>query len=266
MEQQGRFILCTIDEFSNWMNQARVARSIRLLQNHHTYIPGYAHFKGNNHFSMLRGMEAGHLQRGFNEIAQNLTTFPDGKIAICRSLDKIPAGIKGANQGGICMEHIGNFDKGGDQMTPEHRDCILRLNALLLKKFSLPANTDTVVYHHWWDLNTGIRTNGSGATKSCPGINFFGGNTLQAAQEHFIPAIHALLVGPISPVAAFKRESEVSCATLNVRSLPGSSGIIIKTLKQGILVRVYEDKNDWCRIHPSAQHWVSARFLKPAGG
>ena len=264
MEQKGRFILCSIDEFSDWLNQARIARSIRLIQNHHTYIPGYSHFKGNNHFAMLQGMEYGHLQRGFNEIAQNLTTFPDGKIAICRSLDKIPAGIKGANQAGICIEHIGHFDKGGDTMRPEHKDCILKLNAMLLKKFSLPANTDTVVYHHWWDLNSGLRTNGSGATKSCPGTNFFGGNTVEAASQHFIPAIDALLKGT-SKAPAFLRECEVTAGTLNVRATPSTSGSLLKQLAQGIKVMVYEDKNDWCRIHPTQQHWVSSRFLKTSG-
>ncbi len=265
MEQKGRFTLCTIDEFADWLNQARIARSIKLIQNHHTYIPGYSHFKGNNHFAMLQGMEYGHLQRGFTEIAQNITTFPDGKLAICRSLDKIPAGIKGANQAGICIEHIGNFDTGGDAMRPEHRDCILRLNALLLKKFSLPANTDTVVYHHWWDLNSGLRTNGSGSTKSCPGTNFFGGNTVEAALKNFIPAVESLLKDQAKKPAAYLRECEVTTATLNVRNAPTASAAAVKQLNLGIRVFVYEDKTDWCRIHPSEQHWVSNRYLKLAG-
>ncbi len=214
---------------------------------------------------MLQGMEYGHLQRGFNEIAQNLTTFPDGKVAICRSFEKIPAGIKGANQSGICIEHIGNFDKGGDDMRPEHRDAILRVNALLLKKFSLAANTDTVVYHHWWDLNSGLRTNGSGSTKSCPGTNFFGGNTIEAAANNFIPEIDAMLKG-VNKAPAFIRECEVTAGTLNVRSSPSTSGSLIKQIKQGIMVMVYEDKNDWCRIHPTQQHWVSSRFLQASAG
>ena len=39
-------------------------------------------------------MEAAHKERGFSEIAQNITIFPDGKVMICRSLNTIPAGIK----------------------------------------------------------------------------------------------------------------------------------------------------------------------------
>jgi hypothetical protein len=29
-------------------------------------------------------------------------------------------------------------------------------------------------------------------------------------------------------------------------------------------VNVYEEKNGWLRVHPSAQHWVSKSFLKEA--
>lgn len=265
MEKKGHFILCNVDEFESWLNDSRIARTIRLIQNHHTYIPNYSHFKGNNHFAMLQGMEQSHLQRGFSEIAQNLTTFPDGKVAICRSFEKIPAGIKGANQAGICMEHIGNFDTGGDNMRQEHRDAILKVNALLLKKFSLPANTDTVVYHHWWDLNSGLRGNGSGSTKSCPGTNFFGGNSVDAATRNFISVIDALLKG-VEKAPPFLRECEVTAGTLNVRNAPSVSGSLLKQLNQGIRVMVYEDQAEWCRIHPTQQHWVSGRYLRASMG
>ena len=43
---------------------------------------------------------------------------------ICRSLNTIPAGIKGANTYGVCIENIGNFDKGKDTMTPAQRNSI----------------------------------------------------------------------------------------------------------------------------------------------
>ena len=41
-------------------------------------------------------MENQHKERGFAEIAQNFTTFPDGKIMGCRNINFVPAGIKGA--------------------------------------------------------------------------------------------------------------------------------------------------------------------------
>ena len=129
-----------------------------------------------------------HLERGFSEIAQNLTTFPDGTVAVCRSIDTVPAGIKGANRNGICVENVGNFD-GLDSMTPQHRDCIIKVFALLCKRFNLSPDSNSCVYHHWYDLNTRVRSNGTGTTKTCPGTLFFSGNTVAAAEANFIPLI-----------------------------------------------------------------------------
>ncbi|WDU84189.1 peptidoglycan recognition protein family protein [Caloramator sp. Dgby_cultured_2] len=120
MQQQGKFILMNRDEFKEYILKLKVKRIIKLIQNHHTYIPSYKEFK-NNHFKLLEGMERCHLSRGFNEIAQNITIFPDGLIAICRPIDTAPAGIKGANKYGICIENVGNFDIGGDKMTEEQK-------------------------------------------------------------------------------------------------------------------------------------------------
>jgi len=137
MQKKNKFILFTIEEFDQWLRDNKFNRVIKLIQNHHTYIPNYKHFKGNNHFTLLESMEAVHIERGFAEIAQNLTTFPDGSVAVCRSIDKIPAGIKGANKEGICIEHLGNFDLEGDKMTEIHRQTIVKINAFLCKEFGL---------------------------------------------------------------------------------------------------------------------------------
>src|SRR2546423_6987343 len=150
-EQEGKFILFDLTEFAIWLEESNVQRRVTLIQNHHTFIPSYSDFNGRNHFERLAGMEAAHLQRGFNEIAQNFTTFPDGTVASCRSMDRAPAGIKGANANGICIENLGNFDQGHDLMTDQQRVCILRVNALLCRKFSLQPNPNTIVFHHWYD-------------------------------------------------------------------------------------------------------------------
>lgn len=191
MKQQGKFILMNRDEFKVWLGKLKCTRTIKLIQQHHTYLPNYTTFKEikEDHFKCLVGMENSHLARGFSEIAQNITIFPDGLIAICRNFNIAPAGIVGANTNGICIENVGDFDIGGDKMTPEHRQSILYVNALLCDHFKLKPSTDTIVYHHWYDLSTGKRTNGTGETKSCPGTNWFGGNSVQASQKNFIPSI-----------------------------------------------------------------------------
>jgi hypothetical protein len=193
MKQKGKFLLLDLTEFEAWLKGLKVIRKIRLVQNHHTWLPDYSIFakKPSNHFGLLESMEKSHLERGFNQIAQNLTTFPDGTVAVCRPFDVIPAGIKGANGNGICMEHIGNFDKGKDFMTEAHKKSIVKVNALLCTKFKLTPSTDTVVYHHWYDLTTGLRVPESpnSNTKTCPGTNFFGGNTIKACKDNFIPLV-----------------------------------------------------------------------------
>jgi hypothetical protein len=197
MQQKGKFLLFNLSEFEQWLKGLIVSRKIQLIQNHHTLVPNYQTFKstinkpGKNHFNLLEAMEKYHVEeRGFSMIAQNLTTFPDGLIAICRPIEEIPAGIKGANSYGICIEHLGNFDTGGDAMASSHNKTIIRLNALLCKKFALPADTKHIVYHHWYDLNTGKRVKeGTGTTKSCPGNAFFKGNTVEACNQHFIPEV-----------------------------------------------------------------------------
>jgi hypothetical protein len=191
MKQQGKFILFTPSEFAQWLTGLKLARKIKLVQNHHTWLPDYTTFyKVKDHFKLLMSMERAHIERGFAEIAQNLTTFPDGTVAVCRSLETIPAGIKGANQFGICIEHVGNFDAGRDTMTAAHRSAIIKVNSLLCKKFKLTPSTDTVVYHHWYDLTTGKRVkDGSPNTKTCPGTAFFGGNTIEKCKKNFVPLL-----------------------------------------------------------------------------
>lgn len=192
MKQEEQFILFTRDEFKEWLFKTQFTRIITIVQNHHTAQPNYASFNGNNHFIMLKSMKNFHVNnRGFNDIAQNLTTFPDGAIAICRPFDTIPAGIKGANTGALCIENVGNFDS--DIMTEEHKKSIIFLNAMLCKRFNIPVSTDHIIYHHWYDLTTGQRTNGTGSVKTCPGTKFFGGNNVETANKVFIPLVREAL-------------------------------------------------------------------------
>jgi hypothetical protein len=265
MRKKGKFLLFDhAAEFAPWLRDQDVARRVVLVQNHHTWLPSYRTFQRDNHFALLESMERSHLERGFDQIGQNLTTFPDGRLAVGRPLDRIPAGIKGANTGGVCLEHVGNFDRGGDLMAPAHRETIVTLNALLCRKFSLKPGTDTIVYHHWWDLTTGRRTDGAGSAKSCPGTAFFGGNGVADAAAHFIPLIEAALAGPGAAPAATapERVLVVTANALRGRAAPSAGAPVVKQLARGIQVGVFEESGDWRRIHPAGQQWVHARYLE----
>ena len=182
VQQKGNFILFeTREEFGEWLLKQKVSRKISIIQNHHTWVPNYSHFNGKNHFERLEAMRNSHMKdRGFKDIAQHLTTFPDGTIAysLGRNFEQTPAGIEGKNTGAICIEHLGDFDIGRDQMTEEHRKTIIYVNAILCKWLNLTPTTNTIIYHHWF-----------ASYKSCPGTNFFGGNKKEHAEKNFIPLI-----------------------------------------------------------------------------
>jgi hypothetical protein len=148
-------------------------------------------------------------------------------------------------------------------MNDAQRNAIVTVNALLLMRFGLPCDTDHVVYHHWWDLNTGQRTNGSGNTKTCPGTVFFGGNSVAAAQADFLPLIAAEMGAaanpPAPPQAQF--QGEVNTVSLRIRNAPGVDGTSLGKVANGALLAIYEVRNGWYRIHPTAQRWVSGRYV-----
>ncbi|MEY5097744.1 MAG: hypothetical protein RJA36_463 [Pseudomonadota bacterium] len=263
MNKKGKFIQMSANEFSDWINANHFDRQIKAIQNHHTYIPNHTHFNGSNHIALCEGMERSHLERGFSEIAQNITIFPDGDIVLCRSFNTIPAGIKGANQNGLCIENLGNFDLGGDVMSDLQRNSIVTVNASLLMRFGLPCDTDHVIYHHWWDLDSGQRTNGIGNTKSCPGTAFFGGNSVAAAKSGLLPLIVAEMGAaanpPAPPQADFR--GEVNTTSLRIRDKPGLDGTLLGNVANGSLLAIYEVRKGWYRIHPTAQRWVSGRYV-----
>ncbi len=189
MRKVGKFILLEIGEFKKWLADFEQTRPITHIQHHHTWIPNYSLFNRNNHFQLSDSMERSHRKRGFDEIGQNLTTFPDGTIMVCRNLNIQPAGIENANRGGICIENVGDFDIGKDEMTAAQADTIVELTKVLLARYNLVPNDSTLVYHHWFTPKTGKRktVDEPDSVKTCPGTNFFGGNTLKAYKDTFLP-------------------------------------------------------------------------------
>ena len=183
--------LLDIKEFKKYIDGLKITRKINAVQLHHTYAPAYAQFKGDNHLTLQNNMKNFHVKsRGFTDIAQTFTIFPDGKICTGRDINKAPAGIYGANTNGICIECIGNFDVGGDAMSDAQKDAIVGVTKILLDKFGLDARTG-VTYHCWWTsggTSLGTYVKGKSA-KTCPGTNFFGGNTKDSYIKNLMPLI-----------------------------------------------------------------------------
>jgi uncharacterized protein YgiM (DUF1202 family) len=264
MQKKYGFTMMSPGEFAKWIKTQQVARTVRNVQEHHTFIPAYAHFRGNNHFELQRGMYHVHTaQNGWRDIGQHFSIFPDGKVLTGRSLELSPACIFGFNTQSICIENVGNFDTGGDVMRPEQRNAIVAVTAALCERFNVPPTAERVVYHHWFDLRTGFRTNGGGSTKSCPGTAFFGGNKVEHAEANFLPLVRAALAKPIDDsTLSILFHGYVTANILNIRDQPSTRGRILNRTSFGSILRVYEERNNWYRISHGRQEWVSGAYVK----
>jgi LysM repeat protein len=198
----GQFVLMTRDQFRDWLFNQKITRKISWFQEHHTYSPSYQNFNGSNYFTLMNAMKEYHVSgMGWSDISQQLTTFPDGKVVVGRPFNTPPQGSFGLTNKSvtpaieteaIAIENVGDFDSGNDQMTPEQRETIITVAALLCIKFGLTPSIDSIQYHHWWDMNTGERVldnNKGHAVKTCPCTGFFGGNSTKDAQNNFYPLV-----------------------------------------------------------------------------
>ncbi len=266
METKYGFTKMSIDEFISWMQQVSISRTILAVQQHHTYLPDYTHFDGSNHFERQKAMKDYHvLNNGWNDIGQHFTIFPDGSILTGRGLEKAPACIYGQNAHAICLENLGNFDIGHDQMTTWQQASIVAVTAALCTRFNLRPSIETIVYHHWFDLTSGARNNGTRNNKSCPGTGFFGGNKVADCQANFIPLIQSKLAGHIMREDTSDVQSyvAVTASALRVRSGPSTQHRVasdVSSAQYGAILRVYEQQDDWLKISKSKQHWVSERY------
>lgn len=265
METSKGFTLMTLAEFEEWFARLPVARTVLTLQQHHTWSPSYRSFNGTNHFALQAGMRQHHVvNNGWADIGQHFTTFPDGKIMTGRSLEASPACIKGQNANALCVEHVGNFDVGGDTMSNAHRSTIVRFSAAVCRRFAIPITTDRVVYHHWFSLDSGARTDGLGMTKSCPGTAFFGGNRVEDARHSFLPLVRDAMGAPVvaesAPVGM--RYAAVRVSRLNVRSGPGSDFGRVNSVTLGSVLRIHDESQGWLRISASRKEWVYSRMMQ----
>lgn len=261
------FIKLSISEFEQWIANLKVAKTILYIQEHHTWNPSYISFKGDNHFELQFAMKNYHVNNnGWMDIGQHFTTFPDGSILTGRSLEQTPACIFGFNANAICIENLGNFDLGKDNMTAAHKETIIRVTAALCKKFNIPVNSNRIVYHHWFNLATGERNNGTKNNKTCPGTNFFGGNKVADCEKNFLPLVaNVLSTAAPSTGSPILKYVYVTADTLNIRENASSQSNKVKdraAATLGAILRVYEIKNGWYKISSSANNWVNASYTK----
>lgn len=129
---------------------------------HHTWAPDIDDFTGDNHERLQEGMRNYHMhERGFIDIAQHITQFPDGKFMIGRNFAKAPNSSAGQRADGrswnqdfaFMIENIGNFDK--EEIPKVVWDNNVKIGAYFLE------NKGTIILHRQMDNS-----------KSCPGNKF----------------------------------------------------------------------------------------------
>jgi len=262
MESKYGFELRTKSEFKSWIKNEQISRTIRFVQLHHTWTPSYAHFDGSNHFNLQRSMQNTHIfNNGWSDIGQHYTIFPDGKICSGRSIEKTPACIYMNNSQAVCIEALGNFDTGNDQMTQAQKDSIIAVTAGLCERFNLPTDEQHVVYHHWFTFQ-GVRNDGAGSNKTCPGSDFFGGNKIADYTNNLRPLVDNAIgnnpTGDLPP--NMLKMVYVIAAALNVRTGPSTATSKVRKAPIGSILRVYEQNGDWLKISSSNDEWIYGRF------
>ncbi|MEX0308392.1 MAG: hypothetical protein AB3N12_13490 [Ruegeria sp.] len=266
MQTKYGFTKLTPAEFPAWIQAQSISRTCVRVQQHHSWKPRYSNFNGSNHFDLQRGMKRYHIDHnGWADIGQHFSIFPDGVIVTGRSLNRSPACIYRANSRAFCIENVGDFDAGGDQMRAEQAESIFSTTKALLQKIGISTPTRTnVVYHHWYDGSGDLVYHNSGQ-KSCPGTGFFGGNKLADFETNFLPQLKAEMSDTVAPAPVGLVEwVRVEADNLNIRKGPGSDFGLSNDngpLSYGTVVRVYETSdNGWFRISQTKQYWVFGRY------
>lgn len=278
--KNGFTLLENMSEVRTWLNNQTVTRSITKLQVHHMGLPDYSCWtsdqkKTDPHLTRTINLDSyGKTTWGSSDgkgkyIAQHFNVFPDGKITTGRSLNSNPIGISGWNANAICVEIYGNFDKGKDVMTAAQKNAVIGLYGELCKKFKITPSASTIRYHAWFTSGGEYLGNyiAGKSRKTCPGTNFFGGNTMTAFTNNFLPAIKNYINGgefnDKITETAMNKTALVNASSLNVRKEASASATKLGTLSDNTQVTIVAKcSNGWYKIkYNSGYGYVSGDYL-----
>ncbi|WP_052330052.1 peptidoglycan recognition protein family protein [Thermicanus aegyptius] len=142
------FKVITIDELLTELKKY----NHKELHVHHTWRPDHSNFNGKNYLQLQEDMKRYHIQtRGWSDIGQHVTLFPDGLFVTGRDFSKAPASIKWYNTGAFAVEMLGNFDIGHDTFGGKQKEAMLKLARF------------------FYDRGKYIRFHRENAPKTCPG-------------------------------------------------------------------------------------------------
>jgi peptidoglycan hydrolase-like protein with peptidoglycan-binding domain len=197
------FEILTVDQLIERLK----GKKYRYSQVHHTYKPDHSDFNGKNHIKLQQAMRNYHVnQRGWSDIGQHVTLFPDGLFVIGRDFDKTPAGIEGYNTGAFMTEMLGNFDKGHDKLQGKQLESMLKLQHFLVTECGAE-----IIFHR------------EHARKSCPGTGIDKGEFLS-------------MVASYKPVKTFDRKEQVKSETVVNLIRLGDKGKHVKEIQEKLIL------------------------------
>ncbi len=175
----------TPDQFEKEMNSFKFTRQLKRFQVHHTASPTRADWKrvvkrhsGDAKKAALEvttGIWIFHTRpksqggRGWSDGGMQTVTMPDGLIGLCRSWNRIPAGITGWNTGSFMTECVGDFRRGKEYPMPDAQyQSLVRQIAAFQERAKL--DHDAIMFHK------------EGQATACPG-DLEKGPLIQAVAE-----------------------------------------------------------------------------------
>lgn len=174
--------------FLAWL-KGKQSATITEVHVHHTYSPSHKDFK-NNYGTLQNGMKRFHVDtRGFQDIAQHITIFPDGKIMTGRDINVPPASATNYNDSDsdgkhpFMFEMIGNFDKGNDKLEGKQLQSAVEVTSFFHLKGA------AIRFHRQCLIN-------GKEPKSCPGTgvdyNWFIGLVKQGGATLTMPSVDSM--------------------------------------------------------------------------
>lgn len=276
MRTSHGYTIMTADEFGPWLKKQKVWRSITKLQVHHTLAPDQKAFEktdkrvysdpyvGRNEAFDSYGKKTWHYADSKGcYIAQNLTIWPDGIIVTGRDLNSKPIGIKGWNTGAICCEVFGNFDKGRDTMPEAQRRAVITVYGEMCKRFGLKPSTKTIRYHCWFTADGTYLAgyNKYKSAKTCPGTAFFGGNTMKAYKENFLPVIKEYIAGNKEPAKFKSYLVRVTTDVLNIRRDATAKSDKMGEVRRGDVFTIVAEEGRWGYLKSGAG-WIHLGYTE----
>lgn len=239
--KNGFTLLENKEDVRDYLAKQKVTRKITRLQVHHMDLPNYSTWEKTDkkvfsepHFGRTQSLNdygrrtwgSGASDGHGHYIAQHFNVFPDGKITTGRHLNSKPIGIRGWNDGAVCIEIYGKFDKGHDKMTKEQKQAVIMLYGELCKRFKIPVDTRHIRPHCWFTAEgTYLGTySSSRSAKTCPGTNFWGKGCSKDGFAWFIKEVKAYVNGKEAPKDKDKASFKQYIAKPTVDGLTGRKG------------------------------------------